>query len=116
MQVQVILDILPLGIVVTLVVVLENPYHFSWKVLELCLVLLQKDVLHNHSLLMTKVKPFEHSANKFCSICILRNNLLTSYTEDLNHVCYHSIHTYKGPYSVFSLNMLRQSAIVLPFS
>ena len=71
-------------------------------------------VLHNHSLLLTEVRSFEHSANMFCSICILRNNLLTSYTDDLNHVCKQNVHIYKGPYSVFSLNMFRQSAIVLP--
>ena len=75
----------------------------------------KRHVLHNHSLLLTEVKPVEHSANMFCSICVMRNNLLTSYTEDLNHVCKQTIHTYKGPYSVFSLNMCRQSAIVLPF-
>ena len=104
-----ILDVLPLGIVVTVVVVLGSPCHFSQKVLELCL-----HVLHNHSLLLTEVKPFEHSANVFCSICVLRNNLLTLYTEDLNHVCKLTVHTYKGPYSVFSLDMHRQSPVRLP--
>ena len=75
----------------------------------------KQHVLHNHSLLLTEVKPFEHSANMFCSICVLRNNLLMSYTEDLNHVCKQTVHTYKEPYSVSSLNMHRQSAIVLAF-
>ena len=75
----------------------------------------KQHVLHNDSLLLTEVKPFEHSSNMFCSICVLRNNLLTPYTEDLNHVCKQTVHTYKGSYSVFSFNMHRQSAIVLPF-
>ena len=51
-------------------------------------------VLHNHSLLLTQVKPFEHCANMFCSICALGNNLLTSYTDDLNHVCKQTVHTH----------------------
>ena len=58
------------------------------------------NVLHNHSLLLTEVKPSEHSTNMFCSICVLRNNFLTWYTEDLNHVCKQTVHTYKGPSNV----------------